>query len=88
MNAQKKEGKLRPKWEGPYKIEKMLGTNTYVLQTLQSEALGKTWNTMHLKKYFLAVPITRAVMRKDKEDEGSCAPQEALLDHVMDWDSF
>ena len=49
-NTLREEGKLRPNWEGPYRIQKMLGPNTCVLQTLQGEMMGKTWNTMHLKK--------------------------------------
>lgn len=58
-NALKEEGKLRrPNWEGPYKIMKMLGPNTSVLETLQGEVLDKTWNTMHLKRYLLSRPVT------------------------------
>ena len=52
-NALKEEGKFRRNWEGPYRIQQLLGPNTCVLQTLQGETMGKTWNTMHLKKYYV-----------------------------------
>ena len=65
-NALREEGNLRSNWEGPYRIAKMLGLNIGVLQTLQGEAIGKTWKTMHLKRYFLAILVTGVVKRVDK----------------------
>lgn len=50
-NALRDEGKFRANWEGPYRIQKMIGPSTCILQTLQGEAIGKTWSTNHLKLY-------------------------------------
>jgi len=51
-SAFRKEGKLWPNWEGPYRIQEMLALDTCILQMLQGEILGKTWNITHLEKYF------------------------------------
>ena len=36
------DGKLQANWEGPYRIMKLIGPNTCILQTLSGETLGKT----------------------------------------------
>lgn len=87
-NALREKGKLRPNWEGPYKIVKMLGLNTSVLQTLQDEVLGKTWNTMHLKRYFPTALVTGDARRDNEQGIGSHMPRGMLLDRVMDQDPF
>jgi len=56
-NAFREEEKFRSSWEGPYRIQKMLGPNTCILQMLQRETLDKTWSTMHLKNYFHVFPL-------------------------------
>lgn len=58
---------------------KVLGPNTCVLQTLQGEVLGKTWNNMHLKRYFLAVLVTGAARRDDDKAQGVMRHEEHFL---------
>ena len=77
-NALKKEGKLRPNWEGPYRVQRMLGPNTCVLQTLQGEMISKTWNTMHLKKYFPALPVMSSGEGSEPQDAGPSLSPETL----------
>ncbi|CAL1405791.1 unnamed protein product [Linum trigynum] len=53
-NFEQKEGhgKLAAAWEGPYLVGEKLGAATYVLATMEGKPLKKTWNAIHLKKYF------------------------------------
>ncbi|CAL1401742.1 unnamed protein product [Linum trigynum] len=53
-NFEQKEGhgKLAAAWEGPYLVGEKLGTATYVLATMEGKPLAKTWNAIHLKRYF------------------------------------
>ncbi|GJR97250.1 hypothetical protein Tco_0269424 [Tanacetum coccineum] len=46
-------GKLRPKWEGPYKVTEALGDGAYKLQTMDGTDLPPTWNIANLKKCYL-----------------------------------
>ncbi|XP_052206796.1 uncharacterized protein LOC127811125 [Diospyros lotus] len=55
-NALKDDGKLRANWEGPYRILKLIGPNTCILQTLSRDTLGKTWNLNYLKLYMNTIP--------------------------------
>jgi hypothetical protein len=45
-------GKLAAKWEGPYQIESDAGKGAYRLMTMDGELLPRSWNAIHLKKYF------------------------------------
>ena len=55
-SALRGDGKLRVNSEGPYRILKLIGPNTCILQTLSGETLGKTWNLNYLKLYKNNVP--------------------------------
>ena len=48
LNAEK----LSTKWEGPYKIFKVVGKGAYKLQTLDDEDIPRSWNATHLKMYY------------------------------------
>ncbi|XP_024009904.1 uncharacterized protein LOC112085120 [Eutrema salsugineum] len=50
--AEKNAGKLGANWEGPYKITKVVRPGVYELATLADEAIPRSWNAMHLKKYY------------------------------------
>ncbi|KAD5960505.1 hypothetical protein E3N88_11977 [Mikania micrantha] len=43
------DGKLAPKWEGPYKIESEAGKGAYKLSNMEGEPLPRSWNAIHLK---------------------------------------
>ncbi|XP_024016193.1 uncharacterized protein LOC112089676 [Eutrema salsugineum] len=50
--AEKNAGKLGANWEGPYKVTKVVRPGVYKLVTLADEAIPRSWNAMHLKKYY------------------------------------
>ena len=47
------KGKLSPNWEGPYKIKKVKGRGTYVLETMEGEEVPRTWHAQNLKIYYI-----------------------------------
>ncbi|XP_073129012.1 uncharacterized protein [Henckelia pumila] len=53
VNPAGKVGKLDARWEGPYKLIRKVGANTWYLQDSQGRPLKRPWNALHLKKYFM-----------------------------------
>ncbi|KAK9071857.1 hypothetical protein SSX86_008287 [Deinandra increscens subsp. villosa] len=47
------DGKLAPKWEGPYLIDSEEGKGAYRLVNMEGEPLPRAWNAIHLKAYFM-----------------------------------
>ncbi|GKD82957.1 hypothetical protein Tco_1349796 [Tanacetum coccineum] len=47
------EGKLGPKWEGPYEVMEALGDGAYKLRSMDGAVLPQTWNIANLKKCYL-----------------------------------
>ena len=47
------DGKLAPKWEGPYKIDSKAGKGAYWLADMEGTLLPRSWNAIHLKAYFI-----------------------------------
>ncbi|GJX48810.1 reverse transcriptase domain-containing protein [Tanacetum coccineum] len=47
------DGKLGPKWEGPYEVTEALGDGAYKLRTIVGADLPQTWNIANLKKCYL-----------------------------------
>ncbi|GJR84150.1 reverse transcriptase domain-containing protein [Tanacetum coccineum] len=47
------EGKLGPKWEGPYEVTEVLVDGAYKLRSMDRAVLSRTWNIANLKKYYL-----------------------------------
>lgn len=45
------DGKLAPKWEGPYLIDSKAGKGAYWLATMEGQILPRSWNAIHLKAY-------------------------------------
>lgn len=50
----KDKGALGPKWEGPYKIKKVIRPGSYKLCQLHDDEtpLKRVWKGEHLKKYY------------------------------------
>ena len=46
------ENKLSSKWIGPFRVMEALRNEAYMLETLEGEAIPRTWNETNLKFYF------------------------------------
>ncbi|GJV46014.1 reverse transcriptase domain-containing protein [Tanacetum coccineum] len=47
------EGKLGPKWEGPYDVKESLGKGAYKLKDRKGNEIPRTWNICYLKKCYI-----------------------------------
>ncbi|GJU32433.1 hypothetical protein Tco_1176022 [Tanacetum coccineum] len=47
------EGKLGPKWEGPYEVKESLGKGAYRLKDCKGNEILRTWNICNLKKCYI-----------------------------------
>lgn len=45
-------GKLSPNWEGPYRVKKVKGRGTYILETEEGEEVPRTWHASNLIVYY------------------------------------
>ena len=45
-------GKLRPNWEGPYRIINCKRQGSYYLEALDGRKLEHPWNVEHLRRYY------------------------------------
>jgi len=52
MTKEPADGKLGPKWEGPYRIVSSSKNGAYRLTTGQGKTVPRAWNVDHLKKYY------------------------------------
>ncbi|CDY39319.1 BnaC05g10600D [Brassica napus] len=50
--AERNVGKLGANWEGPYKLKKIVRPGSYEIANMQGIKIPRTWNAMHLKKYY------------------------------------
>ena len=50
--VERNAGKLGTNWEGPYKIIKVVRPGAYEIANMQDIKIPRTWNAMHLKKYY------------------------------------
>ena len=50
-----KFGKWSPTWEGPYRINRCVPGNAYILETLQGEEFSRALNGKYLKKYYPSI---------------------------------
>ena len=44
--------KLRPNWEGPYRITSEAGIEAYFLEDLDEHVVPHPWNVNNLKRYY------------------------------------
>ncbi|GAA0152368.1 hypothetical protein LIER_10869 [Lithospermum erythrorhizon] len=47
------KNKLSPKWEGSYKVTKVVGPTTYELSHINRNLINHTWYAIKLHKYFI-----------------------------------
>ncbi|GJX39250.1 reverse transcriptase domain-containing protein [Tanacetum coccineum] len=47
------QGKLGPKWEGPYRVEEAYQNGSYKLQTMKDKEVPRTWHAINLRKCYL-----------------------------------
>lgn len=40
-------------WEGPYRVKKVRGRGTYVLETMEGDEVLRTWHASNLKVYYV-----------------------------------
>ncbi|KAL0410494.1 UNVERIFIED_CONTAM: hypothetical protein Slati_3639100 [Sesamum latifolium] len=52
VDALKPVGKLDPKWEGPYKITKIIGNGAYELEDTEGRVLSRLWNIHNLRRFY------------------------------------
>ncbi|XP_074346147.1 uncharacterized protein LOC141684910 [Apium graveolens] len=45
-------GKLKPSWDGPYKITKVVSSAIYELAHLNGRPIKNAWNDIHLNKFY------------------------------------
>ena len=45
-------GKLRPNWEGPYRIISLGGIRAYFLEDLDERVIPRPWNVNNLRRYY------------------------------------
>ncbi|CAL1399575.1 unnamed protein product [Linum trigynum] len=45
------EGKLAPKWKGPYRVREVIGHTTFKLERIGGKAVKRTWNAQNLTVY-------------------------------------
>ena len=45
-------GKLRPNWEGPYRITSVAGIGAYYLEDLEEKVVPRPWNVHNLRRYY------------------------------------
>ena len=50
-----KFGKWSPTWEGPYKINRCVPGNAYILETLEGEQFSRALNGKYLKRYYPSI---------------------------------
>ncbi|XP_010495428.1 PREDICTED: uncharacterized protein LOC104772525 [Camelina sativa] len=50
--AEPDAGKMGANWEGPYLVSKVVHPGVYELLTMGGEPVPRSWNSMHLKRYY------------------------------------
>ena len=50
-----KFGKWSPMWEGPFRVNRCVPGNAYILETLKGEEYSRALNGKYLKKYYPSV---------------------------------
>ncbi|RWW04819.1 hypothetical protein GW17_00031933 [Ensete ventricosum] len=46
-------GKLALRWEGPYRVVRVIRDETYTLAAIDGEVLPRTWHVSNLRKFYV-----------------------------------
>ncbi|GAA0170250.1 hypothetical protein LIER_24551 [Lithospermum erythrorhizon] len=49
----KEQSKLSPKWQGSYRVKRVVGPSTYELDDLDGKAVPRTWHASNLCRYYV-----------------------------------
>ncbi|GJV43181.1 reverse transcriptase domain-containing protein [Tanacetum coccineum] len=52
-NRVEDQGKLGPKWEGPYRVTEAYQNGSYKLQTMEGKEVHRTWHAINLRKGYV-----------------------------------
>ncbi|GJR58414.1 reverse transcriptase domain-containing protein [Tanacetum coccineum] len=67
-NRVEDQGKLGPKWEGPYRVTKVYQNSSYKLQTMRGKEVPRTWHTINLRKCYVYRRINVMMVVVSNED--------------------
>ncbi|GJX96063.1 reverse transcriptase domain-containing protein [Tanacetum coccineum] len=56
-NRVEDQGKLGPKWEGPYRVTEAYQNGSYKLQTMGGKEVPRTWHVINLRKCYVVFRI-------------------------------
>ncbi|RWV79591.1 hypothetical protein GW17_00059246 [Ensete ventricosum] len=45
--------KLAPRWEGSYRVTRVIRDGTYILLMMEGKTLPRTWHLSNLKKFYV-----------------------------------
>ncbi|GJZ59116.1 hypothetical protein Tco_0614932 [Tanacetum coccineum] len=71
------QGKLGPKWEGPYRVAEAYQNGSHKLQTMEDKEVPHTWHAINLRKCYLKGQFSKdADTRKHRLlPDGSLPPE-------------
>ncbi|GAA0173111.1 hypothetical protein LIER_26796 [Lithospermum erythrorhizon] len=49
----REQGKLSPKWEGPYRVKRVMGASTHELEDLDGKVVPRTWHASKMCRYYV-----------------------------------
>ncbi|GJT05338.1 reverse transcriptase domain-containing protein [Tanacetum coccineum] len=77
------QGKLGPKWEGPYRVMEAYQNGSYKLQTMDDKEVPRTWHAINLRNpysYLLGRDnFPQLNMRHSLTPDGSLPPDEHMI---------
>ncbi|GJS51074.1 reverse transcriptase domain-containing protein [Tanacetum coccineum] len=62
------EGKLGPKWEGPYEVKESLGKEAYKLKDCKGNEIPRTWNICNLQKELYTMKCKESARHGDAQE--------------------
>ncbi|CAL1369677.1 unnamed protein product [Linum trigynum] len=63
FRSNSREGKLAPKWKGPYRVRVVVGARTFKLEHPDGKVVKRTWNAQNLRLYQQSCARLRLIAR-------------------------